>query len=118
MWLVDLTKSSIVFVHGLYGDREATWTHSQTNVFWPKDLLPGDIKDARILSFGYDAKIVKWAESPSDASIEMHAGSLAARLVGFRGRTQTVRPTFYHDMVSESCSSHVEGTFAHHLCRT
>lgn len=24
VWLVDLTTSSIVFVHGLYGDREAT----------------------------------------------------------------------------------------------
>ena len=102
MWLVDLTTSSIVFVHGLYGGREATWTHERSNVFWPRDLLPRDIEDARILSFGYDAKVVKWAEPPSDATIEMHAGSLAARLVSFRSRTKTVRPILNHDMMSKA----------------
>ncbi|CAF9941047.1 MAG: hypothetical protein HETSPECPRED_002855 [Heterodermia speciosa] len=80
----------IVFVHGLYGGREATWTHEQSKVFWPKDLLPRDIEDARIHSFGYNAKVVDWAEPPSDATIGMHAGSLAARLVGLRSRTETV----------------------------
>lgn len=102
MWLVDLTTSSIVFVHGLYGGREATWTHEQSKVFWPKDLLPRDIEDARIHSFGYNAKVVDWAEPPSDATIGMHAGSLAARLVGLRSRTETVRPILSHDMMSKA----------------
>ncbi|KAL8734453.1 MAG: hypothetical protein Q9181_003191 [Wetmoreana brouardii] len=48
----------ICFVHGLRGGRVATWTSK--NVCWPKDLLPADIPDARILSFGYDAKVVQF----------------------------------------------------------
>lgn len=39
---------SIVFVHGLRGHRINTWSSNDT--CWPKDLLPEDIKDARILT--------------------------------------------------------------------
>src|ERR1039458_2960865 len=29
----------IVFVHGLFGNAEDTWTNSQTHAYWPKLLL-------------------------------------------------------------------------------
>jgi hypothetical protein len=38
----------IVFVHGLRGGRESTW--KKEKVLWPQDLLPKDIKQARILT--------------------------------------------------------------------
>ena len=44
---------SIVAVHGLNGHREKTWTVNGVN--WLRDLLPADIPNARILSWGYDA---------------------------------------------------------------
>ena len=53
--VVQLMIFSIVFVHGLQGDSTGTWATSK--VFWPKDLLPQDIPDARILTFGYDALV-------------------------------------------------------------
>ncbi|SLM34902.1 P-loop containing nucleoside triphosphate hydrolase [Lasallia pustulata] len=43
----------IVAVHGLNGHHEKTWTTN--NVNWLRDLLPSDIPNARILSWGYDA---------------------------------------------------------------
>jgi hypothetical protein len=41
-------------VHGLNGHCEETWTTS-SGVNWLRDLLPHDLPNARILSWGYDA---------------------------------------------------------------
>ncbi|MCJ1279947.1 Kinesin light chain 3 [Puttea exsequens] len=46
----------IVAVHGLGGDAITTWTHPKSNAFWLKDFLPQQIPDARIMTFGYNAK--------------------------------------------------------------
>jgi hypothetical protein len=78
---------SIVFVHGFTGSPDKTWTHqrgsavtgddgdeppnkvwnpfhsrsdagpSTTAVFWPRDLLPKTIPDARVLTYGYDTHL-------------------------------------------------------------
>ncbi|KAH4334341.1 hypothetical protein HBH98_243290 [Parastagonospora nodorum] len=44
----------IVAVHGLNGHCEKTWT-AGNGVNWLRDLLPHDLPNARILSWGYDA---------------------------------------------------------------
>ena len=46
----------IIFIHGLGGSAEETWSHPSSKVFWP-DLLHEDEKFAngRISTFGYDA---------------------------------------------------------------
>ncbi|OQE35114.1 hypothetical protein PENCOP_c014G06499, partial [Penicillium coprophilum] len=46
----------IVAVHGLGGHRIRTWTH-KSQCYWLGDLLPVDIPDARIMTFGYDANV-------------------------------------------------------------
>ena len=43
-------------MHGLNGQRERTWTAESNNVLWLRDLLPQKIKNARILTWGYDAR--------------------------------------------------------------
>ncbi|MCJ1346181.1 hypothetical protein MMC31_004395, partial [Peltigera leucophlebia] len=43
----------IVAIHGLNGHREATWTVNGVN--WLRDLLPLNIPNARIYTWGYDA---------------------------------------------------------------
>ena len=45
--------ASIVFVHGLTGNRETTWTHKEAKVFWPQAFLARDLPNTRILTFGY-----------------------------------------------------------------
>ncbi|TGO16296.1 hypothetical protein BPAE_0505g00010 [Botrytis paeoniae] len=52
----DDAAVDIIFIHGLTGNREKTWT-GKYGIFWPKDLLSKDIPDARIWSWGYDANI-------------------------------------------------------------
>ena len=55
-----LTKvyCSIVAVHGLDGHRERTWTFESGshNVLWLRDLLPAEIPNARIWTWGYDSR--------------------------------------------------------------
>jgi hypothetical protein len=48
----------LVFVHGLGGGSQSTWTKSNDpSLYWPKQWLPQDnaFRDARIHSFGYNA---------------------------------------------------------------
>ncbi|KAJ5603985.1 hypothetical protein N7537_006941, partial [Penicillium hordei] len=47
----------IVAVHGLGGHLFRTWTH-ESQCCWLRDLLPVDIPDARIMTFGYDANVI------------------------------------------------------------
>jgi hypothetical protein len=47
---------NIVFVHGLGGSAEGTWTDSQNNSFWPPWLTKlAGLGNARIMTFGYDS---------------------------------------------------------------
>ena len=43
-------------IHGLGGDAFATWTHPNKTL-WLRDLLPHDLKNARIMTYGYDVGI-------------------------------------------------------------
>jgi hypothetical protein len=61
-----LTPSRVWFVHGLTGNREKTWTHPETLTFWP-DLIAEDFPLARVISFGYDANIAKFARTWENA---------------------------------------------------
>ncbi|MCJ1381752.1 hypothetical protein MMC17_004863 [Xylographa soralifera] len=70
--------ADIVFVHGLRGDRTLTWTRD--DVCWPRDLLPQDMMNVRIMSWGYDSSISKFSKSTSQNSISSHATSLLADL--------------------------------------
>lgn len=72
---------SIVAIHGLDGHRTATWTHSNANIFWLQDLLPGNVQNARIMTFGYDADVF-FSRTTSD--IDDHGSSLLANLIDVR----------------------------------
>ncbi|KAI9867453.1 MAG: hypothetical protein M1813_009011 [Trichoglossum hirsutum] len=79
----------IVFVHGLTGNGETTWTEKESEVCWPQQLLPQDIPKARIITFGYDGDITKFWASTSRNSIGNHAQNLVALLANLRERTET-----------------------------
>jgi protein SERAC1 len=50
-------QADIVFVHGLRGDRIKTW--DVDGVLWPRDLLPKDLPNARIMSYSYDGMFLE-----------------------------------------------------------
>ncbi|KAI3572864.1 Alpha/Beta hydrolase protein [Fusarium oxysporum f. sp. albedinis] len=81
-------KVDVVFLHGLRGDREKTWT--EDGVLWPKDLLPQDIPESRIYLFGYDTGITHRDQS-SVTKTEIHsdAEDFCAKLAAERSSTNT-----------------------------
>ncbi|RYP63662.1 hypothetical protein DL769_006917 [Monosporascus sp. CRB-8-3] len=85
-------KVDIVLVHGLNGDPQKTWT-AKNGVFWPVDLLPTSLRDARanILVYGYNADVYskKHGSHPSDNFIYLHAQTLVTSLTHYRKDEQT-----------------------------
>ncbi|KAL8883885.1 MAG: hypothetical protein Q9215_007946 [Flavoplaca cf. flavocitrina] len=63
---------------------------AETRVFWPRDLLPNVVHDARILTWGYDADIDGFG-SASQSTIHQHAGSLLSDLADQRGISECYR---------------------------
>ena len=68
-----------MFVHGLTGNRETTWTQKD-QVLWPRDLLPHDMPDVRVMTFGYDADVVRAIDVASSNTVRDHGKALATEL--------------------------------------
>lgn len=65
----------ICFVHGLTGNRDSTWTADGQSTPWPATLLPPRLSRARILTYGYDAYILRKSVTSSNRLID-HATNL------------------------------------------
>ncbi|KAK1765234.1 hypothetical protein QBC33DRAFT_495970 [Phialemonium atrogriseum] len=79
----------IVFVHGLTGDREQTWTSPNATDPWPKTLLPNKLPTARVLTFGYDAYVADWRGVVSQSRVGNHAWNLLTSLARYREEDDT-----------------------------
>jgi hypothetical protein len=88
--------TSILFIHGLTGDREKTWTAKNTSEPWPRTLLPSKVPNARVLTFGYNAYVADWRELVSQVRIGNHAMNLLTTLVSYREDDDTVRLIYSH----------------------
>jgi len=69
----------VCFVHGLTGDRDRTWTAQGQPDPWPKTLLPPELPNARILTYGYDAYFMTEGVSSGNRLID-HARNLVSEL--------------------------------------
>ncbi|KAK3638982.1 hypothetical protein LTR56_012705 [Elasticomyces elasticus] len=76
----------IVAIHGLGGDLYDTWKEKETGRIWLRDFLPVDIKDAHIMTFGYNASL---AFTGSVSRIEDFARALLESLKTRRKRVKT-----------------------------
>jgi hypothetical protein len=85
---------SIIFVHGLTGDRERTWTAAEAANPWPQDLLPSRVANARVLTFGYDAYVTDWRSMVSQSRVANHAWNLLTALATYREDDNTVGANF------------------------
>ena len=70
-------------MHGLNGHREKSWTDEQTRTMWLRDLLPIQVPNARIMTFGYDADTLKLSDV-SHLTLNDHGVSLIVDLLRVR----------------------------------
>ncbi len=73
----------ICFVHGLTGDRDSTWTANGQSTPWPATFLPPRLTEARILTYGYDAYILRKSVASANRLID-HATNLLNDLTSDR----------------------------------
>ncbi|KAI1433920.1 hypothetical protein GGR50DRAFT_704951 [Xylaria sp. CBS 124048] len=79
----------IVFIHGLTGHREKTWTAEGADSPWPQTLLPFELPTSRVLTYGYDAGVVDWKSVVSESRVRNHAWNLLQALALYRDRDDT-----------------------------
>ncbi|KAI1120345.1 Alpha/Beta hydrolase protein [Nemania abortiva] len=84
----------LVFVHGITGHRDHTWSADRNSDPWPKLMLPSRIPEARILTFGYDASVIGFWRSISRNSIGDHSNNLLSALSSFRSNAE-LRPIIF-----------------------
>ena len=88
--LTNTLLYSIIFVHGLTGDREETWRAKDAVAPWPQTLLPAKTTNARILTFGYDAYVADWQGVVAQNSIGNHSMNLLTAVATYREDDDTV----------------------------
>ena len=93
------TLVDLVFVHGLGGHPQKTWTSKKTGVFWPGQLLPQYTQQQRIQVwvYGYDANPTsKGGQGASTDMIHDHSEHLVAELAAKRREDgATKRPIIF-----------------------
>ena len=73
----------VCFVHGLTGNRDSTWTASGQQEAWPKNFLPGKLVQARLMTWGYDAYILRLSTASQNTLLD-HATNLLRDLTDQR----------------------------------
>lgn len=81
----------IIFIHGLNGHPYKTWLDAKSGTYWPVDLLPQNVPNARIMAFGYDAGVTNFVGPVGQNNIRDHASTLLGDLARVRGETNSVR---------------------------
>jgi hypothetical protein len=95
--LYNCTDASvdICFVHGLAGNREDTWTANGERTSWPEALLPSRLQKARILTYGYDAYVLRKSVASSNRLID-HSTNLLNDLAAERASSDaSSRPIIF-----------------------
>lgn len=85
-----------MFIHGLTGKRSKTWTAPGATEPWPKTLLQPSMPEARLITFGYDADVLKFAKPAGQNTVRDNGKNLMDDLTGLRYKTKTLtRPMIF-----------------------
>ncbi|KAF0329485.1 hypothetical protein GQ607_003434 [Colletotrichum asianum] len=77
---------------------------------WPKVLLPSELPNARILAYGYDARVTSPKEMVSVSRIRDHASTFLTRLANYRAKDDKEALVRSHHRPEPHLSSVAEST--------
>ncbi|KAM7184408.1 hypothetical protein V8F20_012231 [Naviculisporaceae sp. PSN 640] len=85
--------ADVIAVHGLNGHRERTWSTTASRVNWLSSILPKEIPEVRILTYGYNSRThaTHGSEKLIAESLYEHGKTLLEQLHEFRRNTKTER---------------------------
>ena len=63
---LSLIRNSLVFITGLDGNAFGSWCSRSTAMMWPREFLRDDMPNARVLTFGYNSKLLSNASHVLD----------------------------------------------------
>jgi alpha-beta hydrolase superfamily lysophospholipase len=91
---------SLIAIHGLNGHPFHTWTFTskkdKSEFLWLRDILPARFPNARIMTFGYDARFI----GSSTSGIEDDARDLLERITRIKGRRMGLAVCIVHNFFS------------------
>lgn len=90
---------------GLPDDESPKTTGDRANVFWPRDLLAADVRDARLLTFGYSSDVLSAFRATSQNNVMQHAQNLLGDL-GREGGVSRTKSLVSDDYISKSGRTH------------
>ena len=95
-YVLIVSASSIVFVHGFGGHFMDTWTSE--DVCWPRDFLKSKLERARIISYQYEADISQFLpqddDSVSPCALELLTGLIQLRVDECQVRSECLNIDF------------------------
>ncbi|KAM7223601.1 hypothetical protein V8F06_001075 [Rhypophila decipiens] len=97
----------IVFIHGLTGNREKTW-RGRYGTDWTKTLLPKDLPNARMFSWGYDASIWHFFDKKADHRLNDHSKQLCSDLAGVRSKNPDREADIALILATTSADNHIK----------
>ncbi|KAI1629845.1 hypothetical protein EDD37DRAFT_671616 [Exophiala viscosa] len=94
----------ICFVHGLTGNRDSTWTADGEEEPWPKILLANKLNRARIITWGYDAYVVRISTASQNKLLD-HATNPVRDITDHRSDNTSSRPLYFiaHSLGGLAC---------------
>ncbi|KAL8697121.1 MAG: hypothetical protein Q9201_007298 [Fulgogasparrea decipioides] len=93
----------VIFIHGLTGNRELTWTAKGAAACWPELFLVNDLPEARIITYGYDADVVNFWSMASQNTIADHSQKFLSSLANLRDSSTRPLAFVAHSMGGIVC---------------
>ena len=72
------------------GHWENTWKARYADQPWPKALLPQRLPRARVLTYGYDARLASWSSAVSSNTVGQHSRNMLSAVATFRAGDNSV----------------------------